>query len=441
MEPDSRTVPSRGQRSGRRSGGKPTKRTDADADATVTIVGGGVHGVHLAVRLLGADVIELDELRIVDPSAPLESFRRKCHQCGMVELRSPFVHHVGTDPFSLRDFARAHGREDELVPSTVGAERPTASLFFDHAEALCDRYDLESIRVDDRATAIVDRRNGVETRTDSRRIRSRWCLLAVGYGHAVTRPAWAERVASTGPVTHVWDPAFDPEAVGETSSVGVVGGGITAGQLATTLVRPGRDVVLFARSPFRVETLEASTDWMHFSGAMEELHAHPPGSSAREELVSDARYDGTMPPYVFRRLQRALERGEVELERSEIEVATEAGGTVVVTCRDGSAFCLDELICATGFGSPYDGELFRHLRGESALRTGYRGAPVLDDDTLRWMRQDGTLSRIAVSGAAARQVLGPFAHNVIGARRAGELIAGFLESELAVGRREPELAN
>ncbi|ELY99653.1 hypothetical protein [Natrialba aegyptia] len=237
-------------------------------------------------------------------------------------------------------------------------------------------------------------------------------------------------------VTHVWEPTFDPNAIGETSSVGIVGGSITAAQLATRVAQlPGRDVVLFARSPFCIETLEASTDWMHFSGVTEKLHVHPPASRAREELVSKARYDGTMPPYVFRRLQQALEREQVELEQSEIAVATEAGGTVVVTCRDGSAFCLDELICATGFGSPYDGELFYHLRQQSALQTGYRGTPVLDDDTLRWMRQDETPSRIAVSGVAAQQVLGPFARNVIGARRAGELIAGFLESELTDEQR------
>jgi cation diffusion facilitator CzcD-associated flavoprotein CzcO len=229
-------------------------------------------------------------------------------------------------------------------------------------------------------------------------------------------------------VTHVWEPGFDVEAIDEMSTVGVVGGGITAAQLATTLAQPGRSVVLFARSQFRVETLEASTDWMHFSGAIEELHEHPPGSRARAELVSEARYDGTMPPYVFRRLQRARERERIDLERSEIMVATEAGGTVVVTCRDGSAFCLDELVCATGFGLPYDGELFRQLRQQSTLQTGYRGAPVLDDDTLRWMRQDETPSRVAVSGVAAQQVLGPFASNVIGARRAGELIVGFLAS-------------
>ncbi|ELY42230.1 FAD/NAD(P)-binding protein [Natronorubrum tibetense] len=408
-----------------------TVMSETDTDAVVTIVGGGVHGVHLAVRLLQADLIDPNKLRIVDPVGLLESFRRTCRQCGMVEFRSPFVHHVATDPFSLRDFAQARGREDELRPTTVGAERPTTSLFFDHAEWICDRYDLESLHTDARVTAIEDTRRAVEIETTEGRISTRWCLLAVGHGRSVTYPEWATELISTQPVTHVLDPSFDRDSVGETASVGIVGGGITAAQLATTLSQlPGRDVVLFARSPFRVETLEASTDWMHFSGVIEKFHEHPPASRAREELVAEARYDGTMPPYVFRRLQRALERKRIELERSEITVATEAGGTVVATCQDGTAFCLDELIFATGFGSPYDGGLFRHLRRQSTLQTGYCGAPVLDDETLRWMRRDGSPSRIAVSGVAAQQVLGPFARNVIGARRAGALIVGFLESKL-----------
>lgn len=414
--------------------------TATDTDAVVTIVGGGVHGVHLAVRLLESGLIDRHELRIVDPAGLLESFRRKCDQCGMTEFRSPFVHHVGTDPFALRDFARARGREDELRPTSVGAERPTVSLFFDHAEWLCDQHDLDSVHLDARATAIDDRRRRVEIETPQGRIRSQWCLLAVGHGRSRSYPEWAAELTATRPVTHVWEPTFAPDEIGETSSVGVVGGGITAAQLATTLAEaPGRDVILFARSPFRVATLEASTDWMHVSGVGEKLHAHPPASRVREETVAEARRDGTIPPYVFRRLRRALERERIELERSEITVATEAGGTVVVTCRDGSAFCLDTLVCATGFGSPYDGDLFRQQRRDSRLQTGYRGAPVLDDDTLRWKRRDGTPSRVAVSGVAAQQVLGPFARNVIGARRAGDLIVEFLEAELGAETHEAKL--
>ncbi len=246
----------------------------------------------------------------------------------------------------------------------------------------------------------------------------------------VRLPRLARDLPPSTPVTHVWGRDFDSGAIGEFASVGIVGGGITAAQLATSLAQPGRDVTLFVRSPFAVETLEASTDWMHFSGPVADLQELPPASSARARTVRDARHDGAMPPYVFGRLRQAIEDGSISLERTEITEATPAGGTVVVACRDGTAMCLDHLVCATGFGSPYDGPLFSRIREGSTLATGYRGAPVLADDTLRWRRDDGSPSRILVTGVAAQQVLGPFARNVIGARRAGTLVCDALASNL-----------
>lgn len=395
-------------------------------ETDVTIVGGGVHGVHLAVRLLDTGVVSHDRLRIVEPEGLLTAFREKCRQCGMVELRSPFVHHVGVDPFSLREFAIDRGRVDELVPSEVGAERPTVPLFFDHARDVVDRYDLESTVLDAQVLGVTDRAGGVDLETTAGRLSTRTCVLAVGHGRSYTRPEWALDLPPDAPVVHVWDERFDPDDVGE--RVGIVGSGITAAQLAATLARPGRAVMVFARSPFRVETLEASREWMHFSGAVDGLQSLPPASRKRQRVVAEARRDGTMPPEVFSRLRRAIDRGWVDLERSEIATATPGGGTVVVTCRDGTATWFDDLVLATGFGSPYDTPLLARIREEADLQTGYRGAPVLEDDTLRWRRTDGTPSQVAVSGILAQGALGPFARNVIGARRAGDLLVDALEA-------------
>ncbi len=384
------------------------------------IVGGGVHGVHLAVRLLDADLVELDGLRIVEPDGLLARFREQCTRCGMTELRSPFVHHVGTDPFSLRDYARETDRTDEFAPSEFGADRPSVSLFFDHAESVCEEYDLESAVVESRVTGLTDREAAVEVKTTDGELTADWCLLAVGHGGSYTMPDVVDTLPPTAAVSHVWN-GFDPECVGEQTHVGIVGGSITATQLTTALAQPGREITLFSRSPLRVEQLEAGTDWMHFSG-LDRLHELPPASRERECLVQEARYDGTVPPYTAQRFRRTVEEQSVTIAQTEICEITPAGGPLVVTCQDGTTACLDELVCATGFDSPYDGALFRRLRSETTLQTGYRGAPVLDDDTLRWRREDGSLSRVFVSGAAAQQVLGPFSRNIIGARRAGSAI-------------------
>lgn len=394
-------------------------------DTDVTIIGGGVHGTHLAVRLLNAGICDRNRLRIVEPDGLLAGFRRRCQQCGMVELRSPLVHHVSRDPFSLREFARQRGRTDKLIATEIGGDRPTVSLFFDHAEWVCRQHDLAALIESARATAIVDHDDRVCIETSGGRHTAQWCLLAVGH-RRLNRPAWAEDLPSTAPVDHVWDREFDPDEIGSTATVGIVGCGITAAKLATTVARPGREVRLFARSPFRIELREAGTDWMHFSRVVDRLHELPPASQERAERVSEARYSGTMPPHVFSRLREAIEDGRVEPDQTEITVASEAGGTVVVNCRNGMAHCLDRIICATGFRSPYEGPLFGQLREETPLEVGYRNAPLLDDETLRWRRRDGTLSRVAVSGAAAQQVLGPFSRNIIGARRAGDCIVGWL---------------
>jgi len=391
-----------------------------DARVDWVVVGGGIHGVHLAVRLLESGLASLDRLRIVEPDALFGAFRAKCTSCGMTEFRSPFVHHVDSDPFSLRDYARANGRTNEFVPSEFGADRPSASLFFDHAEQVCDQYGLESAHLKTRVTRLRDDGRTVHLETIDGQIQADWCLLAVGNGGSYSMPAWTTGISEDAPVTHVWD-GFQPDAVGPQACLGIVGGSITAIQLLTELARPSREITLFSRSPLRVEQLEAETEWMHFS-ELDRLHGLPPASQERARLIESARNNGAVPPYTARRFRRVAGNQPVTVEESEVSRVTPAGGTVVVTCEDGTTVCLDKLVCATGFGSPYDGPLFRKLRAETSLQTGYRGAPVLDDDTLRWRRQDGTLSRVFVSGVAARQVLGPFARNIVGARRAGSVI-------------------
>lgn len=69
------------------------------------IVGGGPHGVHVAVSLVTAGV-RPEDLAIVDPHAQLLENWTVCTQrTGMTHLRSPSVHHLDMDPWSLRSFA------------------------------------------------------------------------------------------------------------------------------------------------------------------------------------------------------------------------------------------------------------------------------------------------------------------------------------------------
>jgi hypothetical protein len=55
-----------------------------------------------------------------------------------------------------------------------------------------------------------------------------------------------------------------------------------------------------------------------------------------------------------------------------------------------------------------------------SLERGDDGFPVLDDRTLLWRGTGGSRSAVYVSGAPAEPTVGPFARNIVGARRVAE---------------------
>ena len=64
------------------------------------IIGGGIHGVHIAARLLGEAGVERRRLAIVDPGVRLLDRWRTCTATtGMTHLRSPSVHNLDLAPW------------------------------------------------------------------------------------------------------------------------------------------------------------------------------------------------------------------------------------------------------------------------------------------------------------------------------------------------------
>ena len=70
------------------------------------IIGGGIHGVHIAARLIGDADLDPDRIRIIDPNSRLlERWRTFTSRTGMTHLRSPAVHHLDRSVWSLQQFA------------------------------------------------------------------------------------------------------------------------------------------------------------------------------------------------------------------------------------------------------------------------------------------------------------------------------------------------
>lgn len=77
------------------------------------IIGGGIHGTHLAHVLVNQCGFSADAIRILDPhEALLAAWSQRTTNTGMRYLRSPRVHHIDLDYRSLERFAQQSDDSD-----------------------------------------------------------------------------------------------------------------------------------------------------------------------------------------------------------------------------------------------------------------------------------------------------------------------------------------
>ncbi|RQH01777.1 FAD/NAD(P)-binding protein [Natrarchaeobius oligotrophus] len=399
---------------------------DSPSTFDCTIVGGGIHGTYLLQRLLEDAPFDRSDVCVVDPhDRLLASFREKARACGMESLRSTFVHHVGTEPFDLESYAEANDREDELVPTVDYPSRPSLDLFLDYSASVIDRKDLESLHRRAAVDGIGERsgERGLRLETTAGPIETDHCVLAIGHGGRYRRPDWATGLDG---VEHVWD-GFDPDASVDRTIV--VGGGITAAQLACTLSET-QSVALLSRHPLEWEVSEADPPWINWSHIERNLHVHPPGSRERYDVISNARNDATVPPYLYDEFEDRIDEGGLTLAQGAVESATIEDGSVRLSLDHGLELLADRVVLATGFEPVFDHPFVDRVADELELARGYRGMPVLDDETLAWHRDDGRFVPLYASGALALGSVGPYAPNVPGARRAGDRITAAIPRRL-----------
>jgi hypothetical protein len=191
------------------------------------IVGGGVHGTYLSHVLLAACGVPADRLRVIAPhEVPLARFTSLADAVGFRYLRSPSVHHLDLDPYSLRTFiTRRRIPEDEAYAAPY--DRPAWSCFQAHTTGVIRRARLQAVRATATVTRLRAARGGFAVDTDCGVLRSRRVILAVGGTGAPAWPAWAPRESDR--VRHVFGPIAPTT---ETDSLLVIGGGMRRARFA-----------------------------------------------------------------------------------------------------------------------------------------------------------------------------------------------------------------
>lgn len=196
------------------------------------IIGGGPQGLHIASALLEKANVSPSAVRILDPHPELmEAWNRRARTVAMSHLRSPSVHNVDADPWSLQRFSKSWTPPKDVSAFAPPYSRPSTALFAAHAQSVIERLGLRAKHVQGTACALVPRAEGWEVSlAQGRVLNARRVVLALGPDGTQRVPSWA-RPHLDAPqrwLQHVFDPRFDLESRTHLHRVAVIGGGISA---------------------------------------------------------------------------------------------------------------------------------------------------------------------------------------------------------------------
>lgn len=370
------------------------------------IIGGGIQGTALALYLTRRKRIPHDRLRVLDPHGrPLALWKQHTHNTGMEYLRSPLVHHLSDDPFALRTFAQTrpgqpHARYIPLY------DRPSLDLFNTYSQQLIERNRLDELFVQGRANGLTHLKSGWRVETNNGSIEAKNVLLAIGRTEQPRIPEWAIKPkARETQIHHLFELGFNRDDLTQWQNAVVIGGGISAAQIAMTLAskQPGT-VTLLSRHEPRIHHFDSDPCWV--TRLCLEDFTHEPDPNQRRKIIQQARHPGSIPHDIADALQFAQETGLLRVIMGEV---TEIDGSTL-TLSNGDMLPADLILLATGFESKRPGGVWLDTAiADYDLPVAACGYPVVDE-TLCWT--DG----LYVTGPLAELEIGPTSGNIIGTR-------------------------
>ncbi|QOR67661.1 SidA/IucD/PvdA family monooxygenase [Cytobacillus suaedae] len=384
------------------------------------IIGGGIHGCTVASFLLKNQRTESDKLLIIDPySEPMYRWRRNTKIIGMEYLRSPSVHQIDVDPFSLQKYAQ----ENNLSSSGFYGpyKRPALTLFNEHCESIINEVNLQHSWHQGKVCSVkkvegiwrVTTENGEDFFTKN-------IVISISINDQFNLPDWASEVKAKLPnqLYHVFDENID-EVGALKPPIVIIGGGITAAHLSIKLsnLYPGK-VTLVKRHPFRVHDFDSDSGWL--GPKKLQLYYKFKTYEERRQSINKARNKGSIPKEILLKLKKLERDNKLLIQDGEIQ-STRINEEKITLVLDNQTISAQTIVCSTGFVSSLPSQQWlKELIEEHQLKCATCGYPIINH-SLEWC------SHLYVSGPLAELEIGPVARNISGARMAADRIVRSLK--------------
>ncbi len=353
---------------------------------------------------------------MIDPNPePIFTWKKCTKTIEMPFLRSPSIHHLDIDPFSLEKFAKSE--EGNRLSQFYGRyDRPSLALFNKHCDALFHEIQLLNSWNQGRVEQLIKvKQHWLIKLTDGREFESKNVVLAMGLSEQPNWPDWANELQSQGAnIKHIYDNRMNTDS-GPVSEMLIMGGGISAIHTALkwSKRRPGK-VKLLTRHPLRLQPFDSDPGWL----GPKKMNSFRKVTclSKRRQIITSARHRGSIPQELKMKVLREQREGRLDIVIDELTGATYQNGEIKLDLQNTSIHT-NQILLATGFNPSPPGITWLNATIErEALLCAACGYPIVSEDTLEWGQN------LYVIGALAELVIGPVSRNISGARRGAERI-------------------
>ena len=413
------------------------------------------------------------KVAVIDPHPTwMHDWKRNFKALDIQYLRSPAIAHPDMfDSNALLAFAQDHGRTDELIESGCGDIRellplgqsqiglwrlPSTQLFLDFCQDLIDRLDhdylCDKVKSIHQAGQAKEKDENKEYSSHfvvelcgGSSISSKAVVLATGIAGVPLVPKGLEQLQGLTPWFKL-DSIFDEkneEKSTESKSILVVGGGLTAVQVAQKCANhPGNyNTVLCSRRPLIERHFDLPIEWFdHRSSTKCMSDFYHQSMETRFGMLAQTRGGGRVPKIYMQQLLRSEtsdsssdssdddSESTAETTQSHIEriVTTQLEGRMNAEGNDhrflveinGKQREFDHIVIACGVRAqceknPLYQQILSNLGVVNSVAHGY---PNVTQD-LEWMKN------LFVVGGLSGLGTGPDAANLMGMRRAAKVVA------------------
>ncbi|MCM3245879.1 lysine N(6)-hydroxylase/L-ornithine N(5)-oxygenase family protein [Cytobacillus firmus] len=378
------------------------------------VVGGGIQGSTTAAFLVKNSKVSTDKLRIIDPhEMPLFKWTKSTERIGMKFLRSPFVHHLDVDPFSLRSYAAKHQWKKSEFYGVY--KRPSLEVFNEHSQTLLHDLGLGASWHQGYVNGL-DREDNfwIVSTAGGERLKSKNVVLALSINDQLHVPEWADSIKQKWHgMFHIFDDSADFSKL--RMPVAVIGGGITAAHTVIKLsALYSGQVTLIKRHPFKVCDFDSDPGWL--GPKYQKSYQRITDYSERREVIKKARNRGSLPSELFLKLRKLENDQTIKVADGEVTSVKQVENKELILSVDTQEVKVQSIVFATGFRPSRPGGSWLEKAIETfGLPCAKCGYPIVSQ-SLEWCRH------LYVTGPLAELEIGPIARNISGARQAAERI-------------------